>query len=69
MSFNKKPVKGMPDYLPDEVRLREHVLRMIKETYETYGFNQIETPVMESVENITGKEGDRKSTRLNSSHS
>ncbi len=57
MSFNKKPVKGMPDYLPDEVRLREHVLRMIKETYETYGFNQIETPVMESVENITGKEG------------
>lgn len=57
MSFNKKPVKGMPDYLPGEVRLREHVLRMIKEMYEAYGFNQIETPIMESIENITGKEG------------
>ena len=39
--FNKQPVKGMPDYLPQDVILREHVLSMIKETYETYGFYQI----------------------------
>ncbi|MCI5596431.1 MAG: histidine--tRNA ligase [Lachnospiraceae bacterium] len=55
--FNKQPVKGMPDYLPQDVILREHVLSMIKETYETYGFYQIETPVMERIENITGKQG------------
>lgn len=57
MSFNKNPVKGMPDYLPQEVRLREHVLNIIKQTYENYGFYQIETPVMERIENITGKQG------------
>jgi histidyl-tRNA synthetase len=50
MTFLKTPVKGMCDILPDEMRLREYVLSMIKETYALYGFSQIETPVMEHIE-------------------
>lgn len=57
MKFRKTPVKGTCDLLPDEMRLREYVLSMIKETYELYGFAQIETPVMEHIENLTGKQG------------
>lgn len=57
MKFRKTPVKGTCDILPDEMRLREYVLSMIKETYELYGFSQIETPVMEHIENLTGKQG------------
>lgn len=57
MKLIKSPVKGTYDILPEEMRLREFVLSMIKETYELYGFSQIETPVMEHIENLTGKQG------------
>lgn len=57
MKFSKTPVKGTCDILPEEMRLREYILSMIKETYELYGFSQIETPVMEHIENLTGKQG------------
>lgn len=57
MKFIKTPVKGMCDMLPADMRLREHVLSMIKKTYATYGFMQIETPVMEHIENLTSKQG------------
>ncbi len=57
MKFIKTPVKGMCDMLPSDMRLREHILSMIKETYSSYGFMQIETPVMEHIENLTSKQG------------
>jgi histidyl-tRNA synthetase len=33
MKFTKTPVKGMCDMLPSDMRLREYVLNMIKDTY------------------------------------
>ena len=33
MKFIKTPVKGMCDMLPSDMRLREYVLGMIKESY------------------------------------
>ena len=57
MKFISTPVKGMNDFMPSDMRLREHVLGLIKETYATYGFEQIETPAMEHIENLTGKQG------------
>ena len=57
MGFIKTPIKGMNDFLPSDMRLREHVINMIKETYATYGFSLIETPVMEHLGNLTGKQG------------
>ena len=56
MKFITTPVKGMNDFLPADMRLREHVLGLIKETYATYGFDHIETPAMEHIENLTGKQ-------------
>ena len=41
--FIKTPVKGMCDQLPADMRLREHVLSMIKTSYSRFGFTQIET--------------------------
>lgn len=57
MGFIKTPVKGMNDFLPSDMRLREHVIDIIKETYSSYGFSLIETPVMEHLENLTGRQG------------
>lgn len=57
MKVIKTPVKGMCDMLPSDMRLREHVLGMIKNSYAKFGFMQIETPVMEHIENLTSKQG------------
>ena len=55
--FIKTPVKGMCDMLPSDMRLREHVFSMIKKSYGAYGFMQIETPIVEHIENLTSKQG------------
>ena len=57
MGFSKKPVKGMTDFLPADMRLRESVLGEIKRAYAQYGFAQIETPCMEHIGNLTSKQG------------
>ncbi len=57
MKFIKTPVKGMVDMLPSDVRLRQHVLQIIRDSYASSGFMEIETPVMEHIENLTSKQG------------
>ncbi len=57
MGFIKTPVKGMNDFLPREMALRQKVLRQIRDTYAAFGFGEIETPCMEHIENLTGKQG------------
>lgn len=57
MAFIKIPVKGMNEFLPNEMRLREYVIREIKDTYSKFGFNIIETPCMEHIENLCSKQG------------
>lgn len=57
MTFAKKPIKGMADFAPADMRLRNSVLDEIKRTYAQYGFAQIETPCMEHIGNLTSKQG------------
>ena len=57
MSYIKTPTNGMNDYLPEEAKLREYVLRQIRDTYSDFGFNLIETPAVEHIENLTNKQG------------
>lgn len=55
--LNRKPVTGMRDILPQEMEIRNYCMRVIRETYESYGFTQVETPCVESLENLTSKQG------------
>ncbi len=57
MTFIKKPVTGMRDILPREMEIRQYLMGIIRETYRLYGFTQIETPVVEHIENLTSKQG------------
>ncbi len=57
MNFIKTPTKGMRDIDPDFMELREYVLNTMKETYEKFGFQLIQTPVVEHIENLTNKQG------------
>ncbi len=57
MALSKKPMTGMKDIMPDEMKVRNYVKRVIEETYLSYGFSQIETPVVENIANLTNKQG------------
>lgn len=49
---------GTRDFLPQEVAKRNYLFSVIKSVFEKYGFQQIETPVLENIATLTGKYGD-----------
>ncbi len=57
MALKKKPVTGMKDILPREMELRQYLLSEIRKTYREFGFTEIETPVVEHIENLLSKQG------------
>ncbi|HEV8589288.1 MAG TPA: histidine--tRNA ligase [Pyrinomonadaceae bacterium] len=53
-----QPARGMRDFLPADVRKREYVIAVIKQVYERYGFEPLETPAVENIETLLGKYGE-----------
>ncbi|MDT4897528.1 MAG: histidyl-tRNA synthetase [Acidobacteriota bacterium] len=53
-----QPARGMRDFLPADVRRREYVIGVIREVYERYGFEPLETPAVENIETLLGKYGE-----------
>ena len=53
-----KPARGMRDFLPSDVRKREYVIGVIKEVYQSYGFEPLETPAVENIDTLMGKYGE-----------
>src|SRR3982750_4978324 len=52
------PARGMRDYLPSDVRKRDYVIGIIKQVYESYGYEPLETPAVENIETLMGKYGE-----------
>lgn len=50
--------KGTRDFSPVEMAKRNYIFNTIKEVYALYGFQQIETPAMESLQTLMGKYGE-----------
>jgi histidyl-tRNA synthetase len=50
--------QGTRDFGPDTVRKRNYILNTIKNVFELYGFQPLETPAMENMETLMGKYGD-----------
>lgn len=54
--------RGMRDFGPEESFRRNYIFDTIRQVYQQYGYEPIETPAMENLETLTGKygeEGDR----------
>ena len=57
--MNKPSIpKGTRDFAPVEMAKRNYIFDTIKEVYALYGFQQIETPAMESLQTLMGKYGE-----------
>lgn len=50
--------KGTRDFSPLEMAKRNYIFDTIREVYSLYGFQQIETPAMETLSTLMGKYGD-----------
>ncbi len=57
MKVNLNPAKGMRDITPQEKEIRDYVEGVIVNTYKQNGFELIETPVVENIENLIGSKG------------
>src|SRR6266850_3317105 len=53
-----KPPAGTRDFLPDDIRRREYVIGVVRDVYERYGFEPLETPAFENIETLLGKYGE-----------
>jgi len=50
--------KGTRDFGPGEMKKREYLFKIFKDTFSLYGFNAIETPSMENINVLNGKYGE-----------
>ena len=50
--------KGTRDFSPLEMSKRNYIFNTIKSVYSLYGFKQIETPAMETLQTLLGKYGE-----------
>ena len=58
MSQKTNIPKGTRDFGPLEMAKRNYIFNTIKEVYALYGFQQIETPSMETLQTLMGKYGE-----------
>ena len=57
MKMNTLPVRGTKDYLPNEVEVRDYLRMKIENTYKSFGFNKINTPMMEDIDRLNKSDG------------
>lgn len=50
--------QGTRDFAPQTVKERQYILNTIKQVYELYGYQPLETPAVENLATLTGKYGD-----------
>ena len=56
-SENMKSLKGVKDYLPEEQIVREKIIRTLEDTFKKYGFEPMETSILELFEVASAKYG------------
>jgi histidyl-tRNA synthetase len=58
MSNKPQNIKGMRDHLPEAMILRQHIVNTLIGVFERYGFEPLQTPVVEYANTLEGKIGD-----------
>jgi histidyl-tRNA synthetase len=58
MSNKPQNIKGMRDHLPEAMILRQYILNTLIGVFERYGFEPLQTPIMEYARTLEGKIGD-----------
>jgi len=57
-NINPRLLQGFRDFLPERKTQRDWLIEKVREVYQTFGFQPLETPVLEYADILTGKYGD-----------
>lgn len=57
MNNKTQLLKGFRDFLPEQMRVRNYVFSVMKEVFESFGFEPLETPSLEYKQTLLGKYG------------
>ncbi len=58
MSGRVQNIRGMRDHLPSAMILRQYIVSTLTSVFERYGFEPLQTPIIEYAETLDGKIGD-----------
>lgn len=53
-----RTAKGMRDFLPADMLKRQYVIETVEEVFQLYGFEPLQTPILETNETLMGKYGE-----------
>ena len=53
-----RTAKGMRDFLPADMLKREYVIGIVEEVFQLYGYEPLQTPILETSETLLGKYGE-----------
>jgi histidyl-tRNA synthetase len=53
-----QPLKGMRDFFPTDMRRRQRVLDTVESVFKNYGYERLETPVLEDFDLLSKKSGE-----------
>ncbi|MCX6733121.1 MAG: histidine--tRNA ligase [Candidatus Roizmanbacteria bacterium] len=57
-TIQPRTLKGFRDFLPEDMRIRQQVIGIFKEVFESYGYEPLETPTLEHADILLGKYGE-----------
>ena len=57
MSQTINPARGMRDFLPHDKKKRERAIDAIRAVYRSFGYEEIETPVLEEMDRLQSSGG------------
>lgn len=58
MGIKVQTLKGFRDYLPEDMRLRNVVINKVRSVFESFGFEELQTPALETQEVLLNKYGE-----------
>jgi histidyl-tRNA synthetase len=53
-------LKGFRDYLPEQMILRQRIIAIFRDIFESHGFEPLDTPALEYLDVLTGKAGENE---------
>lgn len=56
--ISTKPLSGFRDFLYGDLKFRHEVFKIIREVYDSFGYMEMETPALESLDTLLGKYGE-----------
>ena len=56
--YSTKPLKGMNDFYPDDLRVVNYIKNVVEDVVELYGFEEFESPLLEPIEIFAAKSSD-----------